>query len=368
MKRFEKQICLEGFGTEAQEKLRSARILVIGAGGLGCPALLYLAAAGIGAIGIADGDCVELSNLNRQVLFGEKDLSKNKALVAAAILSEKYSDIKLEAIPEFLNNQNILPVLERFDFIIDGTDNFSARYLINDACMLLKKPWVSGAIYRNEGQIAMFNPFSQQPVCYRDVFSVPPATHEIPDCNLTGVLGVLPGIIGTMQAAETIKWITGYGKSIEGKMMVYNLLNQEWMEVMLVPKDETKNLLPHTTEEFMSRNYTASCNRVPTITWSNAIKTTELQNESAWLVDVRNADEKPDFHNPYCHHIPLSEIKSRSKRLADATQLFVFCRTGIRSAEAVKIMKEIFPDKNIFSIEGGLLHSESPINIICHES
>lgn len=368
MKRFEKQICLEGFGTEAQEKLRSARILVIGAGGLGCPALLYLAAAGTGTIGIADGDRVEISNLNRQVLFGEKDLTKNKALAAAGILSEKYSDIKLEAIPEFLNNKNILPVLERFDIIIDGTDNFSARYLINDACMLLKKPWVSGAIYRNEGQVALFNPHSQNPVCYRDVFPEPPAPHEIPDCNLTGVLGVLPGIIGTMQAAEAIKWSTGYGKTLEGKMMVYNLMNQQWIDLILSPKTGTNKLLPQSTEDFVRRNYHVSCSHVPAITWSKAIKTAESQNESAWLVDVRNADEKPDFHNAFCLRIPLSEIKSRNKQLADASQLFVFCRTGLRSAEAVKILKKIYPGKKIYSIEGGILHPDSPVNIIYHES
>ncbi|HET7361891.1 MAG TPA: HesA/MoeB/ThiF family protein, partial [Salinimicrobium sp.] len=203
MSRFERQKILPEFGSEGQQKLSTAKVLVIGAGGLGCPALLYLAAAGVGTIGIADGDSISESNLNRQTLFGHNDIGKAKAETAAGILQEKYPDINFQVIPHFLTSENALEVLENYDLVLDGSDNFGTRYMINDACVLLGIPLIMGAIYQYEGQLSVFN-YGENPVSYRDIYPVPPKANEIPNCSETGVLGVLPGIIGNLQAAETI--------------------------------------------------------------------------------------------------------------------------------------------------------------------
>ena len=197
MDRFERQVILPGFGQEGQAKLKQASVLVIGAGGLGCPVLLYLAAAGVGRIAVVDGDVISQSNLNRQVLYGEKDLGKNKAETAIRYFQEKYSDIQWTAIPEFITVDNAQAFIFHYDLVIDGSDNFPTRYLVNDACVLLKKPLVYGSIYQHEGQVSVFN-VGSHPCNYRDVFPSPPAPQEIPNCAETGVLGVLPGIIGNL--------------------------------------------------------------------------------------------------------------------------------------------------------------------------
>ena len=213
MDRFERQVILPGFGPEGQAKLKHASVLVIGAGGLGCPALLYLAAAGVGRICVVDGDVVALSNLNRQVLFGQQDLGKNKAEAAVRYFQEKYNDIQWKAIPEFISVENAQELIIHYDVVVDGSDNFPTRYLVNDACVLLKKPLVFGAIYQYEGQVSVFN---QGPgSCnYRDMYPQPPAANEIPNCAETGVLGVVPGIIGSLMALEVIKVLTGLGKPL----------------------------------------------------------------------------------------------------------------------------------------------------------
>jgi len=220
MSRFERQTILPGFGQEGQQKLSMAKILVIGAGGLGCPALLYLAAAGVGTIGIADGDKVSLSNLNRQILYGEDHIGQSKAEVAGELIRSKYSDIQINIIPHFLTSENALDIIKKYDLVLDGSDNFGTRYLINDACYLLKKPLVFGAIYQHEGQVAVLNISrnGQEPLTYRDLFPNPPSAAEVPNCAETGVLGVLPGIIGTMQATEAIKYLSGFGKPLIHKV------------------------------------------------------------------------------------------------------------------------------------------------------
>lgn len=368
MNRFEKQILLEGFGITAQEKLLHAGVLVVGAGGLGCPVLQYLAAAGVGTLGIADGDTVMISNLNRQVLFGENDVDKNKAATAALQLTGQYRNMHVDVFPEWLNNQNIIPLIEKYDLIIDCTDNFAARYLINDACMLMKKPWIFGAIYRNEGQVALFNPQDDNSVCYRDLNPELPETDTIPDCNQSGVLGVLPGIIGTMMAAEAIKWITGYGQTLQGKILLFNLLNYRWFNAEILPVPGSKKNIPRNRKELLTRDYAVSCSPVPHFSWKEALKRVENNPEKNLFVDVRNADENSLPDNFTCLQIPLPELKSRSSELAHADHLFLFCRSGIRSLEAVKILKKIYPTKNICNIEGGVLHAEAPFNRYYHES
>ncbi|RZJ99252.1 MAG: HesA/MoeB/ThiF family protein, partial [Flavobacterium sp.] len=209
--RYERQLILKGFGLEAQQKLSKAKVLVVGAGGLGCPALQYLTAAGVGMIGVVDHDTISLNNLHRQILYSNDEIGKLKSEVASTKLRDLNPEIIIHAFPFRLVKNNIIQLLSNYDFILDCTDNFVSRYLINDACILLRKPLVFAAISGYEGQIAIFNVADEagNSTNYRDLFPIPPNPEEVPNCAESGVLGALSGIIGTMQAAEAIKLITG---------------------------------------------------------------------------------------------------------------------------------------------------------------
>src|SRR6266498_4667320 len=242
--RYQRQIILPEFGEEGQQKLLKAKVLVIGAGGLGCPILQYLAAAGIGIIGIMDDDVVALNNLHRQVLYSVNDIGSSKAYRAANILSQLNPKIKIIPYNERLTVQNALSLFNEFDIIIDGTDNFSTRYMINDACVLLNKPLVYGAISQFEGQVSVFRNKNEENVNYRDIFPDPPREGEVLNCAEAGVLGVLPGIIGTMMANETIKLITGIGEPLIDQLFTYNALNNQVYQLNLSARKETRSLIP----------------------------------------------------------------------------------------------------------------------------
>jgi molybdopterin/thiamine biosynthesis adenylyltransferase len=220
--RYDKQIALPEVGEAGQQKLAEAKVLVVGAGGLGCPALQYLAAAGVGTIGIVDGDVVNETNLHRQVLYTNPDVGKPKAAVAAERLKQLNPEVEIQTFPEFLTAANAMDIVANYDLIVDTTDNFAARYRINDVCVKLDKPFVYGAIHRFEGQISVFN-YKGGPT-YRCLFPDKPAESQIPDCNEMGVLGVLPGIVGTYQATEVLKVILEIGEVLSGKLMTLNLL------------------------------------------------------------------------------------------------------------------------------------------------
>lgn len=357
MNRFEKQIGLPGFSENEQVKLSTAKLLVVGAGGLGCPVLLYLAAAGIGTIGIADGDHVSVSNLNRQVLYGEEDAGKSKAQLAALYLSEKYSDIKIQSYFEHITVHNALDLIAKYDIVLDCTDNFSSRYLINDACVLLNKPLVFGAIFQHEGQVMAFDPKHEVPLHYRHVYPHPPSYDEIPDCNSTGVLGVLPGMIGIMMATEAIKLIAGFGTSLVNKIMLINICDNRRFETTITYNPLADLLLPSNTDAFRSSDYSLVCSAIKCVAW-NDIKNVK----NKLLIDVREAYETPKVNEPYTISFPLSEIKAMKEQKLNADSLFVFCKSGIRSKKAVKLLQTKFPNKKIYSIEGGIESSESPIN------
>ncbi len=351
MDRFERQHILTGFGLEAQLKLQKAKVLVIGAGGLGCPILLYLAAAGVGKIGIMDGDVISLSNLNRQVLFGENDLGKAKAGVAADYLRKKYSDIEIEEIPEFITNANALEIMTDYDLIMDGTDNFSTRYLVNDACVLLKKPLVFGAIYEYEGQIIVFNSARETGTNYRDLYPNPPAANEIPNCNETGVLGVLPGIIGVMMATEAIKVLTGYAEPLENKILFFNSLNYQTYTIDFNSNPELKKLIPDSFEAFRVKDYSLSCETIPSVDWEFALS--QLNSDSI-LVDIREPSEMPKLEIEKVLCLPMSKLLQKSKNLLAADEVFLFCQSGIRSLKAVTELQKVLPGKSIYSIKGGI--------------
>jgi adenylyltransferase/sulfurtransferase len=351
MDRFERQYILTGFGIESQQKLQKAKVLCIGAGGLGCPVLLYLAAAGVGKIGIMDGDVVSISNLNRQVLFGENDLGKPKASVAAGYLRKKYSDLEIEEISQFITTANALEIMSGYDLIIDGTDNFSTRYLVNDACVLLKKPLVFGAIYEHEGQILVFNSAKGGGTNYRDIYPNPPAATEIPNCNETGVLGVLPGIIGVMMTTEAIKVLTGYAESLENRILFFNSLNYQTYTIDFSSNPELKKLIPDSFDSFRVKDYSLSCGTIPSVDWDFALS--QLNSDSI-IVDIREASEMPKLKREEVIYLPMSKLLKESKSLLAASEVFLFCQSGIRSLKAVTELQKVLPGKSIYSIKGGI--------------
>ena len=225
MNRYSRHIILSEIGQIGQDRISNTKVLVIGAGGLGCPILQYLTAAGVGTIGIIDFDVVELSNLQRQVLFGTSSLGKNKAIAAKARLEDLNDSISIIAYPEPLTYQNAIALFNQYNIIVDGSDNFETRYLVNDACIITNKPLVFGAIYKFEGQVSVFN--YQNGPSYRCLFPTPPKKDSVPNCSEIGVLGVLPGIIGSMQANEVLKIILGLGNSLSGKLLCYNALTSQ---------------------------------------------------------------------------------------------------------------------------------------------
>jgi len=250
--RYARHYSLKDFGFESQEKLAEAKVLVIGAGGLGCPVLQYLTAAGIGTIGLADNDVVSLSNLQRQVLYNTDDIGRAKAAVAAKKLQQLNPDITVNSFKMLVNSANALELITDYDIVVDCTDNFAARYLINDACVLLDKPLVFGAVYQYEGQVAVFNvpDANGNKTNYRHLFPTPPDPLEVADCNEAGVLGVLPGIMGIIQATETIKLITGIGKALLNKLLTFSILDYGSFEIDITAGDLDKDYVPKNEAEF----------------------------------------------------------------------------------------------------------------------
>lgn len=348
--RYIRQMILPGFGQEAQQKLRAAKVLIVGMGGLGCPALPYLAGAGVGSIGIMDGDTVSMSNLHRQVLFTEEDIGCNKATVAAAKLQLQDPEIQVTIHPYALTNRNALDIIGQYDLVLDGTDNFAAKYLINDACVLRKKPFVYGAVSRFQGQVSLFNlPVADgRALNYRDLFPVAPLPGEIQSCEETGVIGVLPGIIGTMQAAEAVKWITGLGDLLYGRLLNYDVLQARTYEIRLSYQTD----VPVITEtDFVQMNYDVDCEEedVPEI---NAAEFERLiQQPHVFVLDVREKHEYPpiDFSDA---QIPMSELPTSMETLPDK-EICVICHQGIRSVYAAQLIRAR-RNLPVYSLKGGL--------------
>lgn len=351
MDRFERQIILPGFGLESQQKLQNSKVLVIGAGGLGCPILLYLAAAGIGKIGIIDGDTISISNLNRQVLFGESDLGKSKAEIAGAVLCKKYKDLEVQIFNIFITTANALEIVRDYDLILDGTDNFETRYLVNDAAFLLKKPVIFGSIYANEGQVMFFNAFKTCGANYRDLFPNPPAATEIPNCDQTGVLGVLPGMIGIMMATEAIKFLTGYAQTLENKILYFNVLNYSTYTINLNINLLSSKNIPDSPDAFRTKDYSLSCPTSSIVNWDFVLKEVE---KDGILLDIREVTEMPRLTHLNILMIPYHQISINIHLLEDLTTIFVFCQSGIRSLKAVSELQKTLPDKSIYAIKGGI--------------
>ncbi len=356
--RYSRQTLLKNFGETGQQKLLHAKVLVIGAGGLGCPVLQYLAAAGIGTIGIADGDRVSLSNLQRQVLYTAEDIGKYKTNVAAARLRQMNPEIIVNEHLFFIDTQNAPDLFKNYDIIIDGTDNFATRYLINDACVLLNKPLIFGAVYQYEGQVAIFNVADQEGVKihYRHLFPVPPSAQEAPDCAAAGVLGTLPGMIGMMQATEAIKLITGIGQPLINKMATYNALTNDLMTVDLSAAFTPLINMPENEHAFKQMNYEMFCNSS-----SNVVEQIDaarfrqfLQDENMTIIDVREPGEKPVARFRHVL-LPMSSFKENMGQIPTG-DVVIFCQSGKRSLIAGELLAAHFNNgRRIYNLKKGIL-------------
>ncbi len=348
---------LPGFGAEKQQLLAKSSVLVIGAGGLGCPVLMYLTAAGVGTIGIVDGDVVEMSNLHRQVLFSESDLGKSKAVVAGEKLQKQNSKVNFRIFNQRILPENAVKIIESFDLVVDGSDNFPTRYLVNDACVLLDKPLVYGSIYRFEGQVAVFNLADDNGMKtnYRDLFPESPDSDQIPNCAEAGVLGILPGLIGSLQANEALKILTGLGNPLINQILTYNMLNNSTYIMDLYPNSKSGILMPKNQEELRVTDYDVQCG----IFQIENIPAEELESflESGMnirLLDVREEFEMPKMDQSSVISIPLGELKERVGELENDVPILVFCQSGKRSLLAASIISEREPNLKIYNLQGGI--------------
>ena len=352
--RYSRHLSLREVGAAGQEKLKYAKVLVIGAGGLGSPSILYLAAAGVGTLGIVDFDRVEISNLQRQVLFDTASVGVPKTAAASKRLHELNPDLHIVAHEVELRANNVLDIVRRYDVVLDGTDRFETRYLANDACVILEKPLISAAIHQFEGQAFTYVP--RQGPCYRCLFPEPPTDGLVPNCAEAGVLGVLPGVLGTIQATEAIKLITGIGQLLTGRLLTYDALQMSFDEIRFSRSDDC-----------------AVCGVHPTITQpqdSPKLCSTELMDsvlrlsakqlqsgmttENLLLIDVREPHEYQAGCLPGALNIPVAQLAARLHELPSSCTYVFLCRSGGRSLTACAIASRA-GIASVAHLEGGLL-------------
>lgn len=352
--RYQRQMLLKEFGESGQQKLLQAKVLVIGAGGLGCPVLSYLAAAGVGTIGIVDHDVVSLSNLHRQVLYSTNDIGLSKAARAAVVLQQLNPGISLVPYETQINVENAIGLIRPYDVIVDGTDNFATRYLINDACVLLGKPLVYGAISQFEGQVSVFRNGAKEDVNYRDLFPEPPKDDDVLNCAEAGVLGILPGIIGTMQANETIKLITSMGEPLVNRLLTYNALNNQVYELHLSAAATTRSLLPANEEAFRQMDYQWLCSSSPGSFEIDADEFEAMLENNIAVIDVREPHELPLAEEFEHRRIPMQQLAMAAGSITGDT-IVLFCQSGKRSKQAALMLSEMLgPSRKVYSLSGGI--------------
>lgn len=341
--RYNRQIILPEIGEEGQQKLSKAKVLVIGAGGLGAAVLPYLASAGVGEIGIVDDDVVEVSNLHRQVIYKTASVGKSKAEEAKGMISELNPEIKVTAFAEKLSGKNAISLFEKYDIIVDATDNISIKYLINDACLVTNKPIVYGSIFRFQGQVSVFN--YQHGPTYRCLY--PDENSNALNCEDAGVIGITVGIIGMFQANEVIKIVLGIGEVLSGKILVYNILNNEQQKY-----DFEKSAAFEITKEDFESKYNSEENQIQEIKFESIFD--KINSEDVLFLDVRNRDESPKISFKNQIQIPLMNLENEIKKLDKKQTIYVFCQSGIRSKMAVELLQK-HQFKNAKSILGGAL-------------
>jgi molybdopterin/thiamine biosynthesis adenylyltransferase/rhodanese-related sulfurtransferase len=357
--RYSRHLIMPEVALDGQKRLKQARVLTVGAGGLGSPLALYLAAAGVGVIGIVDFDVVDESNLQRQIIHGTSDLGRSKMESAREKIEDINPNVKVEAFEEALTSENAIEIFEGFDVVVDGTDNFPTRYLVNDACVLLGKPNVYGSIFRFEGQASVF--YAEEGPCYRCLYPEPPPPGLVPSCAEGGVLGILPGAIGTIQATETVKLLLGIGEPLIGRLLLYDALAMRFSEMKL-RKDPSCPVCgenPTVTElidyqEFCGIPQAQQADQVDEVPGITVRELKEkLENgQNVSILDVREPHEY-EVANIGARLIPLGELPERLVELGKDETFAVHCKTGARSARAVQLLKEA-GFQNVYNVEGGI--------------
>ena len=343
--RYQRQTILDDFGPEAQARLGDAKVLVIGAGGLGVPVLTYLNAMGVGTLGAVDADMISLSNLHRQVLYTEQEVGRSKVGVATQKLQEQNPETDIIAHNTLLTLENALELIGAYDLVVDTSDNFPTRYLVNDACVLLKKPFIYGALHGFEGQVSVFN--HQGGPTYRCLFPNMPSANEVPNCNEHGVLGVIPGIVGNLQALEAVKVITGIGEVLSGKLLLFNGLEQSYMKIKF--SLDPSNLAIVALQD----NYEFACDfKAKTIDAEAFLQLVE--DAGTQLIDVRTPQEYEQFHFKNAVHRPLDQIEQWKLQLDFDRPIYLLCQSGMRSQKALSIVHAYRPGATLFNVSGGI--------------
>lgn len=336
MQRFIRQTILPKFGDEAQQKLLNSKVLVLGAGGLGCPCLQYLVSCGIGTIGIVDGDIIDISNLQRQILFTTNDIGENKSIIAKEKLKDIHPSTKIDSFPFYIDEKNAIDLISKYNVVVDCTDDFKTRYLINDVCAELSMPLIFGANYQFEGQIAVFK-MDDSTINLRDVFPTPPK--QAIRCEEAGALGAVLGILGSLQALETIKLITEQKDGLNNEMLYLNLMKYETIKIKISKKMPDvrcpmsgNTIIDLNVEEFIGK----------------------INNPMVQLIDVRNEIEIPkvDFE---CIQIPLPILKENIHLINKEKEIVLFCHIGVRSLEALELLQDEFDFKHVSHLKGGIM-------------
>lgn len=345
--RYSRHFVLPGFGFEGQQRLKAISIAVVGAGGLGAPVLSYLTAAGIGRIGVFDSDVVSISNLQRQVLFTPADLGKKKAICAASALSRQNPLIQVKPHDVHLTSTNALNLLKEYDLVVDATDNFPTRYLLNDACVILGKPLVYGSVFRYEGQVSVFN--YQGGPNYRDLYPAPPKPGTVPDCEEGGVLGVLPGIVGALQANEAIKIAASIGEVLSGKLLLIDSLSLESRVIQFSKnwKQPITNLIDY--DHFCGVRKTSSMKEVTV----QELKSMFDSKADFQLIDVREPYES-EISNLGGELIPMAEVPENLESISKDKRVVVHCRTGSRSGNIIQWLEKNHGFSNLYNLKGGM--------------
>lgn len=351
LKRYSRQIIIPEIGIEGQQKIKNANVLVVGAGGLGSPVLQYLTAAGVGTIGILDYDIVDETNLQRQILYDTDDIGKPKAEIAKKKLLLKNPYINFNVHKLKINKNNALDIIKDYDVIIDGSDNFPTRYLINDACVILNKPLIFGAVIKFEGQLSVFN-YNNGPT-YRCLFPIPPDSDDVPNCSTVGVLGMVPGIIGNLQASEAIKIITGKGEVLSGKILVIDVLTMSFQVISIQKNKEYSNIksLMDDYDEFCGVKEVC----LPTI---KEITPSELKqkidnNEDIQLIDIREPFEYQTL-NLKEDRFPIGSIPENVSKISKTKMVVIICQYGSISQKVIKYLENSYGFDNLYNLKGGI--------------
>lgn len=362
MERYARHLVLPEVGPSGQRAISEAKVLVIGAGGLGAPLIAYLAASGIGTLGIVDFDLIELTNLQRQILYQMDDLGKKKAQTAANWVSAFNPELKVNIHDLRLDHTNALDIIQGYEIIADGSDNFATRYLVNDACVLANKPLVYGSIFRFEGQVSVFNlpdGEGKRGPNYRDLFPYPPPPEMVPNCAEGGVLGVLPGIVGSIQASEVLKIICGIGKTLSGKLLLVDVLNQDYRTLKIIKNQSNPfNFNPpgitHLSDYDINCQTNLETKQMVQSINVHQLKAMQENGEDFQLIDVREVWEY-ELTNLNGLLIPKGEIENHLELIAQDKKVVVQCRSGVRSADVILLLQKKYGLDNLYNLEGGIL-------------